>query len=152
MFLFFVGCHSEANLGYLLGKSLKPSKILWPEQYGQFAPRITLATSASKSCSHPNRQSSFCWLPKLTCVAGIKELGETFLAISGCVVAKSLKPSRTALPEQYLQPLPLFLLPTSASHVCPHLPSHQTLVLELTVTSVGFRVPFSVGCHSAARD
>ena len=56
------------------------------------------------------------------------------------------------LPLQYGHlPYPVLLLCMIASHACPFLHCHQTLLLLPGVTSLGVNLPFSTGCHSAAR-
>lgn len=47
-----------------------------------------------------------------------------------------------------LLPFNLVLLFIEASHSCPFLHCHQTCLIEPATTSVGFKLPFLVGCHS----
>ena len=59
-------------------------------------------------------------------------------AMSGCVVARSLKPASTVRPEQYGQPgsaLPLRArFAMGPDHSWPSLHFHQTRLLELAIT------------------
>ena len=83
-------------------------------------------------------------------VNGIFLVGCHSEASFGFMVCKSLNPVRIALLEQYGQLFPLALLEICACHSCPHLPNHQTFLLERAETIVGLRLPFLVGCHSEA--
>ena len=90
-------------------------------------------------------------------LVGFKRLfmrGCHMAAMSGCVVARSLKPASTVRPEQYGQPgsaLPLRArFAMRPDHSWPSLHFHQTRLLELAITSVGFRSPLRSLFHSLA--
>ena len=56
-------------------------------------------------------------------------------------------------PAQTGQPVPYPRLLMLADHSCPHCEqSHHACLLQYGVTSVGFKSPFLVGCHSFAKD
>ena len=111
--------------------------------------------------SYDNIHQTFLFELTVTCV-GFKFpfLAECHCAASsGFIVARSLKPSHTAFPLKYGQFFPLlrsliaafhskskcfFVLGSSYANI------HQTFLSVLTVTCVGFKFPFLVGCHCFA--
>ena len=144
--------------GYRIDSLLLSVSFLPPLlQTGQPAPiLVRLLMTANHSCPHSGSGHSHqAFLCEPCCTSLDVRLpfktGCHWSATSGYVRDKRLR-SVTTLPAQAGHPLPaLVRLDITASHECPHFGhNHQAFLFEPPCTLSGVRLPFLVGCHSAA--
>jgi len=123
-------------------------------QYGQLLPLFLLPIIAFHSWFLSLLHSHHALLPEFGVTS--LELNLPFfvgchsLARNGLMIWRQLS-RHTFLPEQYGQPVLLFLLEITATQLCPFEHNHQTFLWEFGVTSLGVKVSFLVGCHSLAK-
>ena len=146
------GCHSAATSGLTAARLFWLRNVLLPEQNGQPTPILArFLTRASQTCcelaEHTQWYSAF--EPALTSLGDLAlSVGCHWLASSGCVVARSLRPGTMRRFAQIGQPTPPERLPIAACHSWRGSTgqSHQALSFEPGDTSDGDRVFFD-GCH-----